>query len=397
MNKTQYNDKKIVEMFAAHKTGQNPQASLVPKSSHWAIVLAGGSGQRMRPALRQWFGHEKPKQFCTFVGERNMLEHTWDRARNIVGSQNVLTVSVSDHKPYFAGYGDTDIPGEILYQPANQGTAAAIFLALALILSRDPHATVIVMPSDHFIFPETRFNGLAQKALMQVDSNPARAILFGAEASWPNGDYGWMETGAFAKNRENSYPFSHELLDVSSFHEKPDQGLANQLWQRSALWSTMIVAAKAASLWQWGLEQLNPMFFRKMEYVLENSRNFEGKKENDNLNKAISLAFRHLPELDFSHAMITACPGKFLALPMSDIEWDDWGRPERILDTIQRHNFIPRFIDPENFSKRNANGQHPIKNATPVAIPLSATVTSERGIAESSYRMERNHCELHPL
>jgi len=52
-------------------------------SSVWSIVLAGGEGERIRPCIQQWLGYSVQKQYCTFVGTRSMLQHTWDRANHI--------------------------------------------------------------------------------------------------------------------------------------------------------------------------------------------------------------------------------------------------------------------------------------------------------------------------
>jgi hypothetical protein len=37
----------------------------------WSIALAGGDGVRTQEFIRHWLGHEKPKQYCTFVGSRS--------------------------------------------------------------------------------------------------------------------------------------------------------------------------------------------------------------------------------------------------------------------------------------------------------------------------------------
>ena len=55
-------------------TGRTSSVSL------WSIILAGGDGERTRPFIQEWLGVAVPKQYCTFVGTRSMLQHTWDRA-----------------------------------------------------------------------------------------------------------------------------------------------------------------------------------------------------------------------------------------------------------------------------------------------------------------------------
>ena len=42
----------------------------------WSVILAGDEGKRTRPFIHEWLGYSKPKQYCTFVGSRSMLQHT---------------------------------------------------------------------------------------------------------------------------------------------------------------------------------------------------------------------------------------------------------------------------------------------------------------------------------
>ncbi|HSF09658.1 MAG TPA: sugar phosphate nucleotidyltransferase, partial [Nitrospirales bacterium] len=67
-------------------------------SSVWSIVLAGGEGERIRPSIQQWLGYPVPKQYCTFVGTRSMLQHTWDRADQIGLPRKKVTVVGRTHQ-----------------------------------------------------------------------------------------------------------------------------------------------------------------------------------------------------------------------------------------------------------------------------------------------------------
>lgn len=64
----------------------------------WSIILAGGEGERLRPFIQRWLGVPIPKQYCTFVGTRSMLQHTWDRADRVTPPEQKVTV-VSRHHP----------------------------------------------------------------------------------------------------------------------------------------------------------------------------------------------------------------------------------------------------------------------------------------------------------
>ncbi|KKO46787.1 hypothetical protein WG68_02210 [Arsukibacterium ikkense] len=325
---------------ATAKHRQSNQAGL----HCWAIVLAGGRGERMREAISQWLGSNRPKQFCRFTGEHTMLEYTWDRARQIVGSANIVTVSVADQAVYFEELDPDTIPGTVLYQPEHNGTAAAVYLALAHILALDPDASVIIMPSDHFIFPEARFVALGCAALSYAAADPEHLVLLGAEARWPNTDFGWIE--ATTARSSNELMPGAMLQPVLAFVEKPDNQQARRLYSNNALWSTMIIATKGQLLWQLA-EALQPRFFLCFLYLhrlcLETRY---GNRLREAADKAIVNTFQHMPELDFSKDLLQNVTQQCWVMPMTDIDWDDWGRPERILQCIEKYGLDSWLNEP---------------------------------------------------
>lgn len=313
-------------------------------SNRWAIVLAGGDGQRMQPAIREWFDEERPKQYCNFVGTRSMLEHTWERASEIVMPENILTIVVKKHRSYVQQIPEDSIPGGIVYQPDNRGTAVAIYVALAFILGKNPNASVIVLPSDHFIFPRSKFVDLAKKSMNLVEAWPDYINLLGAQASWPSSDYGWIE--GLSECAQGCVDFNQDIRKVAAFVEKPSPSQAAALLTRGAIWSTMIFSANANFLWAQGSLLLPKVVFSKLSYIRSVVSYLHRKEVSDSrIYSDVSglLSFVRLPNIDFSKAVLTKCASHCHVMAMKDIEWDDWGRPERILHTIERLCLKPNF------------------------------------------------------
>ncbi|RPJ83235.1 MAG: hypothetical protein EHM18_14670, partial [Acidobacteria bacterium] len=124
----------------------------------WAVVLAGGEGERMRPLIQSWLGCARPKQYCTFVGTRSMLRHTIDRTNRVVIANQIVTVIGNNHLTHLrAGLGNAVSSGRILEQPIARGTGAGVFLAATYVMAADPNATFVILPSDHFVYPEPLF------------------------------------------------------------------------------------------------------------------------------------------------------------------------------------------------------------------------------------------------
>jgi mannose-1-phosphate guanylyltransferase len=310
-------------------------------SSIWPIVLAGGEGRRMQAFIRSWLGEERPKQYCAFVGRRSMLSHTWDRARAIARPGHVVTVLGRGHRRFVAEMEEPP-PGTVIEQPADRGTAPGVFLPAAFVAARDPSATVVVMPSDHFIHSAARFTTLVEVACRQAAEQPGQLVMLGATALWPETDFGWILP---ASPRQ-----ALSLQRVGGFEEKPDRERAERFLARGGLWNTMIVAARVDALWRLG-RQLLPEMMRPFDALLRELRRLAGKPSPPEIAGAISRAYARMPQADFSRDLLQRCPEAARVLPLGTVEWSDWGRPERVAESLRRLGKTPAFATPDALPK----------------------------------------------
>ncbi|MDE2039259.1 MAG: NTP transferase domain-containing protein [Elusimicrobia bacterium] len=286
------------------------------KQNPWVVVLAGGEGARMRPVVERWLGRHRPKQYCAFSGTRTMLEHTLERALSLTRPERILTVIGPGHRAYLAGL--PTLPGRIVEQPANRETAPGLYLPLLQILREDPQAVVVVLPSDHFVCPRERFAAEASEAVAAAERQKDKIILLACPPSRPETDYGWLEPGN---------PVAGERAwSVARFHEKPQPATARRLLELGYLWNTMILAAKAPALWHMGA-RLRPDMTRLLrELALQPRGIFE--------RRALREIYRRMPSINFSRDLLEREPAAALLLPLSGVRWCDWGRPERITETL---------------------------------------------------------------
>ena len=162
----------------------------------WSIILAGGEGERTRPFIQEWLGCSKPKQYCTFVGSRSMLQHTLDRADRLGKPHQKITVVAEQHLPYARETFNKQQAGEMILQPQNCNTAAGIFLPLTYVRARDPNATVAIFPSDHFVFPEDRFVETVRRATRAIQVLQGSHTTSGrTRPTHMELDYGWVNVG----------------------------------------------------------------------------------------------------------------------------------------------------------------------------------------------------------
>ncbi len=300
------------------------------RSRLWSIILAGGNGERIRADIHRWMGRPVPKQYCCFVGTRSMLQHTIARADALGPRDHQLTVVSRAHQ-HEAESQLADRPqGTIIVQPKNCDTFAGIFLPLAHVYARDPEATVIIYPSDHFIYPEKPFIEMAANAIQAAEELRDRMILVGAPAESADQDYGWILPGSGLWESADCVARAVRL-----FVEKPSRADAALIKASGGLWNTMIIAVKARALWKLGHES-----FPEILNGFERLRAAIGTPEESSVLNAI---YEDMPARNFSADLVAQAANQVAVMPMEGILWSDWGRMERIVETLCRVGRQPNF------------------------------------------------------
>ncbi len=295
--------------------GQSVARTIGMETTPWSIVLAAGEGSRLSSAIKNWFGRECPKQFCALGGSQTMVEKTISRALDVSSLNQVLTIVGKSQLSFIPPHAKL---GRVIKQPRNLGTGIGILYSLAHILPRNPEAIVSILPSDHFVAPKRVFSKFLRLAVRFVKDNPQNPLLLAAQATSPETDYGWIETG-------NSINDS-SILSVSRFREKPPMEEASRLWNRGALWNTMITVSKAKTLWELA-RAVKPDLIRHFEEIFSSLDSGISEEEAENF-------YQRIAPLDFSKDILEVNAHQINVLPMRGVVWSDWGRPERILEII---------------------------------------------------------------
>ncbi|MBI4377323.1 MAG: NTP transferase domain-containing protein [Elusimicrobia bacterium] len=286
----------------------------------WTIILAGGEGRRLSDLTIRRFGEHRPKQYCAFLGERSMFEHTMGRAVALVGRQRVVTVIGRGHLRYIQD--PRRVMGYVVEQPRNCDTAPGVFLPLSYVLAHDNEATVTILPSDHFISPNWLFARWMDRAAGLAERLNDRLILAAAVADRPETEYGWIQPGRLIEGAEGA---AHEVLH---FHEKPDVELAAQFLESGFLWNTLNMAVKARTLWSLGWEY-HPGMMRRFESL-------KGAIGGPREAQALAGIYEEMETVNFSKGVLEHATPQTAVIAMQGLEWSDWGKPERIQETLDR-------------------------------------------------------------
>jgi mannose-1-phosphate guanylyltransferase len=275
------------------------------KSNHsiWVIVL---SEYKRTTDTFSGIINNRPSQFHANQGTNTLLLQTWKQAQEITNDPHILTVSVEKNKPYFNTLGKHNIPGKLIYQPEQHGSAAAIFLALTFILAKDPQAQVVILPlDDYYKNPEKKITPYINRISEELVHNPYKAILLAEDPTSlidkNEHQHQWIDINITSTQTDDTF------LPINRLHSKTRVSTAMKRSKNSALRSTGVIISKANLLWKLCMNTL-PDLFEKMEYVHQVILHFKGDRVGDDYIKmAISHSFYHLPSYHFCKDLINKC------------------------------------------------------------------------------------------
>jgi mannose-1-phosphate guanylyltransferase len=308
----------------------NRSQKLESSASHlWVVFLAGGDGVRLRDLTRRIAGDFRPKQFCRIIGEQSLFRQTRARLDPLfMRDRQVFVLSRAHHRYYGEDLRDAG-DSHIIEQPLNRGTGIAIILALLRVLQRDPDALVAFFPCDHFYADDDSFRLTIQSAVGCAEQNPESIILVGADAEYPEVDYGWIEPGAVV-----SEAIAGPLARVSRFWEKPPLHQAHALLRRGCLWNTFITVGRAATFFEMLCSQVPAAVLAISRAMADNT---------------LDAAYAPLDTVDFSRDVLANLPHRLLVLRDRTSGWADLGSPARVLDTLSRNGIQPEWATERDY------------------------------------------------
>ena len=290
----------------------------------WAVVLAGGEGIRLR-SLTQLIsgGEDRPKQFCRVYGGKTLLAHTRARLARAIHPERTAFVLVKTHEKFYRNELADVSPHQLIVQPGNKGTTAAVVCSLLRVTSLAGDPVVAFFPTDHYYANESEFTFSVDRAVRVAQHHSNWLVVLGAEAERAEVEYGWIEPGT-----KLSTPFTNALLRVHRFWEKPSQDTAQALFARGCLWNTFVMAGRASVF----LELLGNLLAPDVLDAFMAARQY--KHEPGNLPS--DKLWASLTAGDFSHQVLTHGTQRLAVLRVGDIGWSDLGTPERVR---------PRWLD----------------------------------------------------
>jgi len=272
-------------------------------SNLYAVILAGGAGTRFWPASRT----HRPKQLLPLAGasDEALLAATVRRILPICPKERIF-IATGRHLVDASRQALPELPAEnFLAEPLARNTAPCIGWAAATLRRRDPDATLMVLPSDHFVRDEEGFRRALLRAVSAAEAGFIATI--GIAPTRAETGYGYIERGE---------RLDEEVYDVVRFIEKPDRARAEQY------------VATGKHFWNGG------MFFFRASRMLEaidahlpalagELRHLDEEAARGNEAAVLEASFARMPSISIDHGVMEKVDR--IAVAPGDFGWSDVG------------------------------------------------------------------------
>lgn len=289
--------------------------------------MAGGEGKRLSSLTQRIAGDGRPKQFCAVIGDSSLIEQTRRRVYLSVADERILVVVTRAHERYYGPLLGDMRRQNLVIQPDNRGTTAAILHSLLRLSKWEPDAYAGIFPSNQFVSDEHHFMRRVDRAFEVVRSRPKLTVLLGIAPDSAETAYGWVKPGQPIASAHAS------VFDVRHFWEKPSAETAKRLLDDAWLWNSFIMVARLSTLL--GMVMLAmPDLYRSFTRV--SSSLLTSAEE-----RSVERLYASIDATDFSHDVLSRRPTNLAVLPVHGCEWSDLGEPERVIEVLSRQKIQP--------------------------------------------------------
>ncbi len=161
------------------------------KPKNWfVIIMAGGKGERFWPVSRE----KSPKQLITLLGKRSFLQQSYDRVAALVPTKNIIILTNKVQAPQVAKQLPKLPKDNIIAEPCGRDTCAAVTLGAAIVGQRSTSGVMAVLPADHVIPDEKKFQQVLKDSF-DLASRGQAIVTIGIKPTEPATGYGYIRKG----------------------------------------------------------------------------------------------------------------------------------------------------------------------------------------------------------
>ena len=288
------------------------KASSPNPKDRFVIIMAGGRGERFWPVSRE----QTPKQLIKLLGDTSFLQQAVARVTPLVPMENIFvitnTVQASEVRKQLP-----KLPKEnVVAEPIGRDTCAAVTLGAAMVGARSTTGVMAVLPADHVIPEEKKFQAVLSDCF-DLAARGQAIVTIGIKPTEPATGYGYIRTGNQLPPPAGVKPYKTAMFKAERFVEKPNYDTAVEYvnsghyrWNAGMfIWSFVTVTN--------GLEAHQP------EMAAACHRWFDAAKSPAKLAKVLAKEYPDIKKVSIDYALMEKAQNVVVA--DGTFAWDDLG------------------------------------------------------------------------
>ena len=325
--------------------------------NRFVIIMAGGRGERFWPVSRE----KMPKQLLTLLGKRSFLQQAVDRVLPLVPIKNIFVITNEVQLPEVRKQ-LPKIPGaNLVAEPVGRDTCAAVTLGAALVGARSTTGVMAVLPADHVIPDEKKFQQVLGDAF-DLASRGQAIITIGIKPAGPDTGYGYIQVGQELPPAQGAKKTKTTFYRAERFVEKPDfQRALEYVNSGQYRWNAGMFVWSFVTVTE-GLQKHQPEMYAACQ------RWFKVANKPAKLAKVLSKEYPDIKKVSIDYALMEKAQNVIVA--DGAFEWDDlgsWTALARHLKPDPEGNCaVADFIHVD--AARNIIYDVRTRNRTPIAV-----------------------------
>jgi len=280
-----------------------------PFDDFYSVIPAGGIGSRLWPLSRA----DAPKFLHDLTGSgQTLLRDTWDRLLPLSGADRVMVVTGRAHRAAVEAQLPELADLNVVLESEPKDSSAAIGLAAAILVQREPDVIIGSFAADHVIKDQRGFRRAVGEGISAARAGYIATI--GITPTEPAIGFGYIHcAGSLVIDGAPS------AVAVNSFVEKPDAATAQgYLDSGDYLWNGGMFIARADVL----LAQLGESRPDLLAGLVELAEAWDTPRRG----AVVDKVWPGLEKIaiDYTVAEPAAAAGRLIVVP-GDFDWDDVG------------------------------------------------------------------------
>jgi mannose-1-phosphate guanylyltransferase len=278
----------------------------------FVIIMAGGRGERFWPVSRE----KTPKQLIRLLGDKSFLQQAVERVAPLVPMKNIFIIT-NETQAAEVRKQLPRLPKEnVVAEPIGRDTCAAVTLGAALVGARSTTGVMAVLPADHVIPEEKKFQQVLADAF-DLASRGQAIVTIGIKPTEPATGYGYIHTGPELPTPPGAKKTKTTFFKAERFVEKPNYDTAlGYLQSGEYRWNAGMFIWSFVTVTE-GLQKHQPEMYAACQ------RWFKVAGNSTKLAKVLAKEYPEIKKISIDYALMEHAQNVIVA--DGAFEWDDLG------------------------------------------------------------------------